>query len=356
MPVPDVWFWLPWHMLQAYPMVRNLPFPDFMIPFAHLIWVPFYIWEHWAGLCDPVEEAWAMQSIIVPISGILLLSFFYITHQMSDSKMIVKGGIVLYFGFMLGAKPLFGFKGSPMKTYESQAEANADPAWNNQHLILHVWYLVILWVVALTVPYKKLSAIRCGVEPHPVVSSAPEWFQSVVTSTSGSSTSIGPDVTLTEVYMEVIQGKYLIPEFATLNRTSKFLILQGLIYVFTGLIMLILPNSLFNKIMFFPEPFTAEELPIYRTAGFTLFAVGYYFMTLSRTNHPYWHIVAILPRIVFVIPVMLTLYFFWDAPIQLAGTFIILDPSLAYLTFLSMKADAKDKKSDVVGEKTQLIS
>ena len=118
MTVYDVWFWAPFHMLQAYPIARNLPFPDVMIPFVHLIWVPFYIWEHWTGLAEPVEEAWAMKSVIVPLSGILLLAFFYITHQMSDKPTVVKVGTAMYFAFMLFAKNL-GFQGSPKKTYVS---------------------------------------------------------------------------------------------------------------------------------------------------------------------------------------------------------------------------------------------
>ena len=41
-----------------------------------------------------------------------------------------------------------------------QIKANADSSWNAQHVFLHVYYLVILWVVALTVPYSKLAALR----------------------------------------------------------------------------------------------------------------------------------------------------------------------------------------------------
>eukprot|EP01083_Nonionella_stella_P022612 62531_1 len=157
--VYDVLFWLPFHMLQAYPMTRNLPLPDFCIPFLHMAWVPMYISEHWAGLAEPVEEAWAMRSIINPISLPFLLGFFYYSHKYSDHPTIVKVGMVLYFGFMFG-KGNFGFTGSPKKSYDEQIAACSDPTWNSQHLFLHVWYLTILWVVALTVPYNKLCAIR----------------------------------------------------------------------------------------------------------------------------------------------------------------------------------------------------
>lgn len=118
MTVYDVWFWAPFHMLQAYPIARNLPFPDVMIPFVHLIWVPFYIWEHWTGLAEPVEEAWAMKPVLIPLSGILLLAFFYITHQMSEKPTVVKIGTAMYFAFMFFAKDV-GFQGSPKKIYVS---------------------------------------------------------------------------------------------------------------------------------------------------------------------------------------------------------------------------------------------
>jgi hypothetical protein len=105
-------------MLQAYPIARNLPWPDFFIPFVHLIWVPFYIWEHWTGLCEPVEEAWAMKGLIVPMSGVLLLAFFYTSNKLTDYPIIAGVGTALYFGFMLFAKN-FGFTGNPMKIYVS---------------------------------------------------------------------------------------------------------------------------------------------------------------------------------------------------------------------------------------------
>ena len=125
-----------------------------------MAWVPFYIWEHWAGLAEPVEEAWAMKSIINPMGLPFLLGSFYYSHKYSDHPTIVKVGIVLYFGFMFGPKANFGFEGSPKKTYDEQIAANSDPTWNSHHLFLHIWYLTILWVVALTVPYNKLCAIR----------------------------------------------------------------------------------------------------------------------------------------------------------------------------------------------------
>ena len=88
-----------------------------------------------------------------------LFGFFYYSYKYSNYPTIVKVGMVLYFGFMFGSRKV-GFKGSPMKTYDEQIAACADPTWNSQHLFLHIWYLYILWIVALTVPYNKLCSIN----------------------------------------------------------------------------------------------------------------------------------------------------------------------------------------------------
>ena len=156
--IRDVWFWLPFHMLQAYPMVRNLPLPDFIVPFAHLVWVVMYLAEHWTGLAEPVEAAFAFsQTIGMPFQGICALSFFICTFLKSEKRLLVVVGFILYFGFMTQSKK-FGLIGSPKKGYEEQIAASADHKWNDHHTILHVWYVTILWVVALTVPYEQLAA------------------------------------------------------------------------------------------------------------------------------------------------------------------------------------------------------
>ena len=155
--IRDVWFWLPFHMLQAYPMVRNLPLPDFIVPFAHLMWVVGYLAEHWTGLAEPVEAAFAFsRKFFVPFSGICAISFWIVTFLKSESRLVVVVGGILYFGFMTQSKK-FGLIGSPKKGYEEQIAASADEKWNDHHVILHVWYITCLWVAALTVPYEQLA-------------------------------------------------------------------------------------------------------------------------------------------------------------------------------------------------------
>jgi hypothetical protein len=330
MVVHDVWFWAPFHMLQAYPMVRNLPLPDVMIPLAHLMWVPLYIAEHWTGLCEPVEEAWAMKSYLTPIQGILLLSFFYFTHKLSDTPIVVKIGAVFYFAFMLFAKNIPGYDGSPKKTYDEQITASADPSWNNQHVFLHVYYLVILWTVALTVPYKKLAARTEG--PSNTVSrSLPE---------SDPSNTASPGASLFEVLKEAIDGAKLLPEPSTLSKTSRFLILQGVIYASTGLLIFLAPG-VFNKIMFFPEAFSDEETPLYRTIGFCVIGIGYFYIEASRMNNNFWAVATIFTRMTMTPVLCMTLWLVYGGPPQLCVTFSLLDPTLAFLTYLTLKQEGK---------------
>jgi hypothetical protein len=152
----NVWFWAPFHMLQAYPMARNLPIPDAIIPLAHLMWVPMYIGEHWTGLAEPVQDAWNMRSFTTPISGILLLTFFFCTHKMSDHQNLVKIGAVFYFAFMFFAGDL-GFEGKPQPTY---VRLFLDLMFEQQYLdfLSHSFFCII--------PYSVGPTNRCKRRPR----------------------------------------------------------------------------------------------------------------------------------------------------------------------------------------------
>ena len=50
------WKWFtPQFTIQAYPLARNLHILDAIIPLA--MWVPMYIFEHWTGIAEPVQDA-----------------------------------------------------------------------------------------------------------------------------------------------------------------------------------------------------------------------------------------------------------------------------------------------------------
>jgi len=286
------------------------------------------------------EEAWNMKSFIVPLSGLLILAFFYVTHQLSDYPTVVKVGFGFYFAFLLFSKDL-GFTGQPKKTYEAQIEANADPGWNDEHLFLHIYYLVILWGVALTVPYGKLSSIRASRYETAATTTATNGL----TPSDPSNTTL-PGATMVEVLKEAIVGEKLLPEFSTISQTSKFLILQGIIYGSTGLTLYLFPG-LFNKMMLFPRPYTELEEPLYRCIGFCTIGIGYFYIMTSRMNNNYWAVATIFTRMTMTPFCCIVLWLFFGGEPRLCITFAILDPTLGYLTYLSLMQDEKAQYSSL---------
>ena len=154
MPVFSPWFWLPWHMLQAYPLTRNLPFADLMIPLIHMIYVPYYLQEHWTGDEPLVPMIEPYNGAIKGFLTVLVLAFWWFTHQKSDHKTVVKIAITLWAIFLFVQKPL-GWHGFPSPEVQQRIDDNEDPSYNNWHLFLHAYLLVLFWVPAMTVPSHK---------------------------------------------------------------------------------------------------------------------------------------------------------------------------------------------------------
>jgi hypothetical protein len=161
-------------------------------------------------------------------------------------------------------------------------------------------------------------------------------------------TSEGHTPSFMRVLKEAIHGATTLPDFSALTNTAKFLILQGVVYASTGLTIFLFPG-LFNKLMMYPEPFNAYETPLYRTIGFCVIGIGYFYITASRMNHTYWAAATIFTRATMTPVSCLTLFFFFGGAPQLCITFAILDPTLAYLTHLSLLNDAKQGYEAILG-------
>ena len=161
------------------------------------------------------------------------------------------------------------------------------------------------------------------------------------TQSDPSNTSSGGE-TVVEVLKEALYGENLLPAFSTISQTSKFLILQGVIYGSTGLTIFLFPG-LFNKMMMFPAPFDDLETPLYRTIGFCVIGIGYFYIQASRMNNNYWAVASIFTRMTMTPACCLTLLLVFGGAPQLCVTFSLLDPTLAYLTYLSLKKDDKIK-------------
>jgi uncharacterized protein YjeT (DUF2065 family) len=136
--------------------------------------------------------------------------------------------------------------------------------------------------------------------------------------------------------LAISAGEGLIPDRSKLNETSKVLIFQGMVYLCTGLLIFFAPG-IFNKIMFFPSPFTEEETPLYRSVGFCLVGIGYFYIMTSRMNHIYWAVVTIFNRMTMSPACCLILLFVYGGAPQLCITFAVLDPILAIWTYSTLK-------------------
>ena len=148
-------------------------------------------------------------------------------------------------------------------------------------------------------------------------------------------------ISVIEVLQVVITGEKLLPDPSILSKTSRALTLQGVIYFCTGLLIFLAPG-VFNKIMFFPEPFTAEETPMYRMIGFCVIGIGYFYMMASRMNHMFWAVATIFTRMTMTPVSCMTLLLVYGGAPQLCLTFTFLDPALAYWTYITMKKEEND--------------
>lgn len=164
---------------------------------------------------------------------------------------------------------------------------------------------------------------------------------------SDPSNTDSPGVSVGNVLEEAIYGEKLLPEFSRLTQTSKFLMLQGIIYASTGLTIFFLPG-VFNKVMFFPQSFTDDETPLYRTIGFCVIGIGYFYIMASRMNNTYWAVATIFTRMTMTPVFCIFLWIVFGGAPQLCVTFAILDPTLAFLTYLSLKQDEKSQYTAVV--------
>ena len=140
------------------------------------------------------------------------------------------------------------------------------------------------------------------------------------------------------VLNEAIYGETL-PK-STRSPTHHFLLQQGIIYSVMGLVGMTSP-MVYNKALFFPEPFTDEETAIYRACGLLILTIGYFYIQGARSNSYHFAASSVFDRVTFV-PLGLIALYFLGCPLQLCLAFGILDPILAVLTYRSLANDNGD--------------
>ncbi len=170
-----------------------------------------------------------------------------------------------------------------------------------------------------------------------------------------------PSLTMGKVLAMLFNGGGLIPASSTLSWTARALILQGLTYFSTGCLIYFLPQ-VFNMMMMFPEPFSDAVTPLYRMIGFSVMVIGYFYIMASRMDHMFWATATIFTRMTMTPFSCMTLFLVYGGAPQLCVTFSILDPTLAYWTYTTLKdkiADLEDESKDespLKNESSQLMS
>lgn len=164
-----------------------------------------------------------------------------------------------------------------------------------------------------------------------------------LTANNPSNSSPIGEISLFGVLKEVIVGETLNP----LSPTSKFLLLQGALYAFMGIFLFLAPG-LFSVILFFPSPLTADETTLYRTVGFTTYVIGFYSMTGALANSNYFTMSTIFNRVVIAPQCCMILWLVFGLSPHFAIPFAIMDPTLAYLTYLSLRNEEKGQYTTLV--------
>ena len=149
-----------------------------------------------------------------------------------------------------------------------------------------------------------------------------------------------PTLSIGKVLAMTFNGGGMIPAKSAQSSTARALILQGWTYFSTGCLIFVAPE-VFNKMMMFPEPFSDAVTPCYRMIGFCVIGIGYFYIVASKMDHMFWATSTIFTRMTMTPVSCMTLYLVYGGAPQLCVTFSILDPTLAYWTYLTLKTKIK---------------
>mmetsp|Transcript_24630 Transcript_24630/g.41962 ORF Transcript_24630/g.41962 Transcript_24630/m.41962 type:complete len:328 (+) Transcript_24630:167-1150(+) len=155
-----------------------------------------------------------------------------------------------------------------------------------------------------------------------------------------------PTLTMGKVLAIPFNGGGMIPARSTLSPTARALIMQGWAYFLTGTTIYFFPQ-VFNKMMMFPEPFSDAVTPLYRMIGLMVMAIGHFYLFVSKMDSMFWATATIFTRMTMTPFSCMTLYLVFGGAPQLCITFSILDPTLAYWTYLTLKDNITDAKTQI---------
>jgi hypothetical protein len=124
----------------------------------------------------------------------------------------------------------------------------------------------------------------------------------------------------------------------TLATSSKFTVLNGIIYMFAGALLMIWPDAV--QTLFLDPDFVGREAALVRLLGMTLAIIGWFYLFGGRSGGRQVVAASVLDRIILV-PLVLV-------PMAMAGvfphllfTFAILDPLLGLVAWYLLSQERR---------------
>ncbi|KNC77531.1 hypothetical protein SARC_10005 [Sphaeroforma arctica JP610] len=121
-----------------------------------------------------------------------------------------------------------------------------------------------------------------------------------------------------------------------LTRSHKFLLLQGYIYVTLG-ISFMAASDMVLQMIGHGVP-TVEESSMFQMVGAALVIIGYFYMQMAKSNTELLLATTVFDRLV-ILPPLIIFGYFTGAPTSVSVFFVLADPLIALLTWLSWHHD-----------------
>ena len=126
---------------------------------------------------------------------------------------------------------------------------------------------------------------------------------------------------------------------AQLSTASQFTVSNGVIYLVSGLLLLLFPDVV--QILLFESEFVGREHSMTRLLGMMLAIVGWLYIFGGRSGGKQFVASTVVDRLIFV-PLILLPFIFYGIFPRLLGVFAILDPLLALIAWYLLARAERD--------------
>jgi hypothetical protein len=132
-------------------------------------------------------------------------------------------------------------------------------------------------------------------------------------------------------------GKYAVPR----TSVGKFLEFQGYSYAAAGIGFATMPQ-LFVMIGLVPAFSNLTEQAYFRSVGFVVGLVGYFYITCARSESKTFQIASVTDRW-FIVPPCLIILMFCGLPVPVGMFFVIYDGGLGYATYKAIQKQEQEQ-------------